>query len=275
MGLRIVGLIAVENALFQWEEGERRLRDTPEPARSDLERAVRVVLDELRRRLGSSFSVHELAAFYARDVDWASDLAQRQARGPTRRGSSTPPSTATRARRSTTRVAGRATCRRDRSNRRASGSYSSSESESSSSPASSPLRVMTMRSGSTAITTDGGRPSARRRRGRPGSPGRARGRSPPRRGRRCPRDRACGSRPPASAAAASTASPPAAPLGPSPSPLSPSSSESSSSSSSSGSASRAAATRASSSARRSSSSSARRGPVGGVTAVGGAARARA
>ena len=78
---------AVENALFQWEEGERRLRDTPEPARSDLERAVRVVIDELRRRLGSSFSVHELAAFYARDVDWASELAQRQAAGTDSPGS--------------------------------------------------------------------------------------------------------------------------------------------------------------------------------------------
>ena len=72
---------AVENALFQWEEGERRLREAPEPARSDLERAVAVVVDELRRRLGSSFTVGELARFYARDVDWASDLAQRQAAG--------------------------------------------------------------------------------------------------------------------------------------------------------------------------------------------------
>lgn len=72
---------AVENALFQWEEGERRVRETPEPARSDLERAVRVVMDELRRRLGSTFSVYELAEFYALDVDWASELAQRQAAG--------------------------------------------------------------------------------------------------------------------------------------------------------------------------------------------------
>ncbi|HYY05164.1 MAG TPA: hypothetical protein VE997_01200 [Candidatus Limnocylindria bacterium] len=72
---------AVENALFQWEEGERRLREAPEPARSDLERAVRAVLEELRRRLGSSFSVDELADFYARDVDWASALAQREAAG--------------------------------------------------------------------------------------------------------------------------------------------------------------------------------------------------
>ncbi|HEX4759932.1 MAG TPA: hypothetical protein VH256_03990 [Thermoleophilaceae bacterium] len=72
---------AVENALFQWEEGERRLREAPEPARSDLERASRVVLDELRRRLGSSFTLDELADLYARDVDWASSLAQREAAG--------------------------------------------------------------------------------------------------------------------------------------------------------------------------------------------------
>jgi hypothetical protein len=72
---------AVENALFQWEEGERRIRDTEEPARADLERAAFVVLDELRRRLGGKFTVTELANFYATDVDWASDLAQRQAAG--------------------------------------------------------------------------------------------------------------------------------------------------------------------------------------------------
>jgi hypothetical protein len=72
---------AVENALFQWEEGERRLRDTPEPARSDLERAVRAVIYELRKQLGSSFTVDELANLYATDVDWASEVAQREAAG--------------------------------------------------------------------------------------------------------------------------------------------------------------------------------------------------
>jgi hypothetical protein len=72
---------AVENAIFQWEYGERRLRETSEPAHSQLEDAVMVVLDELRRRLGSAFTVEELAAFYAHDVDWASDIAQREAAG--------------------------------------------------------------------------------------------------------------------------------------------------------------------------------------------------
>lgn len=72
---------AVENALFQWEDGERRLREAAEPARSQLDRAVVIVLDELRRRLGSAFSVEELADLYARDLDWASDLAQAAGAG--------------------------------------------------------------------------------------------------------------------------------------------------------------------------------------------------
>jgi hypothetical protein len=72
---------AVENALFQWEDGERHVRQKPEPARGQLERAAMVVLDELRRRLGSAFTVEELASFYADDVDWASDIAQREGAG--------------------------------------------------------------------------------------------------------------------------------------------------------------------------------------------------
>ena len=36
---------------------------------------------ELRRRLGSSFTVDELADFYASGVDWASDIAQRASAG--------------------------------------------------------------------------------------------------------------------------------------------------------------------------------------------------
>jgi hypothetical protein len=65
---------ALENALFQWRDGERRVRESPQ-----LERAVQAVLEELRRRLGSTFVVEELAAFYAAGTDWAADLAQRYA----------------------------------------------------------------------------------------------------------------------------------------------------------------------------------------------------
>ena len=72
---------AIENARFQWEEGERRLRFSDEPTRSDLERAVMAVLDELRRRLGSTFTIGELADFYGSGTDWADDVARRERAG--------------------------------------------------------------------------------------------------------------------------------------------------------------------------------------------------
>jgi hypothetical protein len=72
---------AIENALFQWEEGERRLRQADDPARHQLEDAVYVVLAELRRRLGSTFTLNELADLYATNVDWAHDLAQAAGAG--------------------------------------------------------------------------------------------------------------------------------------------------------------------------------------------------
>lgn len=72
---------AVENALYQWEEGERRLRDAPPLERADLERATAAVLDELRRRLGSAFLIEELSELYAAGSDWASEIAQRRSAG--------------------------------------------------------------------------------------------------------------------------------------------------------------------------------------------------
>ena len=67
---------ALENAVSQWEEGERRVRDDP-----SLDGAVGAVLDELRRRLGSTFEIGELAELYSRDPDWASDLARSRSAG--------------------------------------------------------------------------------------------------------------------------------------------------------------------------------------------------
>ena len=72
---------AVENALYQWRDGERRVTLASEPARADLEGAVDAVVEELRRRLGSTFVLDELAAFYAEDTDWALELARRHAAG--------------------------------------------------------------------------------------------------------------------------------------------------------------------------------------------------
>ncbi len=72
---------AVENALYQWRDGERRIIDAPEAARADLECAAEAVVEELRRRLGSRFVLDELADLYAGGTDWAMDLARRHAAG--------------------------------------------------------------------------------------------------------------------------------------------------------------------------------------------------
>jgi len=72
---------ALDNALFQWEEGDRRVREAPDLERADLEVAATIVVEELRRRLGSAFTIDELAAFYGSGVDWAADLAARESAG--------------------------------------------------------------------------------------------------------------------------------------------------------------------------------------------------
>jgi hypothetical protein len=69
---------ALENALFQWREGERRIAATAEPARARLDEAATAVVAELRKRLGSSFTVDELAELYGTGTDWATDLADRR-----------------------------------------------------------------------------------------------------------------------------------------------------------------------------------------------------
>lgn len=71
----------IANALFQWEEGHRTVRQAPGLERSDLEDAVDHVLDELRRRLGSSFRLGELTGLYAAGVDWAEQLARARRAG--------------------------------------------------------------------------------------------------------------------------------------------------------------------------------------------------
>ena len=72
---------ALTNAIFHWEDGERRLREASDLERADLELAVAAVQGELRRRLGSSFTVDELAALYASGVDWATAVAGTHAAG--------------------------------------------------------------------------------------------------------------------------------------------------------------------------------------------------
>lgn len=71
----------LDNAIYQWEEGARRLRDlSTEPRRAArLTRAVDAVRDELRRRIGPTFTAGELADLYARGTDWCLEAARQAA----------------------------------------------------------------------------------------------------------------------------------------------------------------------------------------------------
>ena len=66
----------LENALFQWEEGRRSLQAIDDPRRRRMaDRVVDAVREELRRRIGPTFSTAELADLYGRGPDWAQLVA--------------------------------------------------------------------------------------------------------------------------------------------------------------------------------------------------------
>ncbi|TMK56177.1 MAG: hypothetical protein E6G51_11060 [Actinobacteria bacterium] len=66
----------LENALFQWEEGRRALQAIDDPRRRRMaDRVVEAIRDELRRRIGPTFSAEELAELYGKGTDWAQQVA--------------------------------------------------------------------------------------------------------------------------------------------------------------------------------------------------------
>jgi hypothetical protein len=74
----------VESARREWEEGYRRLqeqaREDPRPER--LLAQVDAIAAELRRRVGGTFTLAELAAAYAGAERWSRDAVSEQAPAP-------------------------------------------------------------------------------------------------------------------------------------------------------------------------------------------------
>lgn len=65
----------IENALFQWEEGRRSLQAIEDPRQRRLaDRVVDAIREELRRRIGPTFSAAELADLYGEGTDWAQQV---------------------------------------------------------------------------------------------------------------------------------------------------------------------------------------------------------
>ena len=70
----------LESARLQWDEGTRRLEGTrSETARyRELASLVDAVTDELRRRVGQTYTLAELAASYEGSEDWVRDVVRRE-----------------------------------------------------------------------------------------------------------------------------------------------------------------------------------------------------
>lgn len=67
--------MSYETAIYQWQDGERRLAEAAPAQAPALERVVQRIVDELRRRLGGAFTAGELAELYHRGTDWCLELA--------------------------------------------------------------------------------------------------------------------------------------------------------------------------------------------------------
>ena len=76
--------IAVESARQEWEEAHRRLQQEARD-RVRLERLmeqVEAVTDELRRRIGQTFTLAELASAYRSAERWSRDAVEERAAAP-------------------------------------------------------------------------------------------------------------------------------------------------------------------------------------------------
>ncbi len=71
--------MSFENAIYQWQQGERRLRGSSAQRRAQLERVTETLVAELRRRLGGRFSAQELVELYGGGTGWCLQAAMRVA----------------------------------------------------------------------------------------------------------------------------------------------------------------------------------------------------
>jgi hypothetical protein len=76
--------ILLETARREWQEGYRRFEAAArDPVAAERLRVqLEVVTDELRRRIGQTFTLEELATSYERADDWARDVVSEHAATP-------------------------------------------------------------------------------------------------------------------------------------------------------------------------------------------------
>ena len=81
-GARVV--LALEVVRSEWEDGYRRFRDLSRDrvAADRLSQQLEVVTDELRKRVGQTFTLEDLAARYAAADEWVRDTVSERAPSP-------------------------------------------------------------------------------------------------------------------------------------------------------------------------------------------------
>ncbi len=70
---------AAQSAVFEWQDGAKRLAAVRGPARSACFAVVDAVHTELKRRLGRTFTVADLAGAHREAADWFLPLAMEVA----------------------------------------------------------------------------------------------------------------------------------------------------------------------------------------------------
>lgn len=71
--------MSYENAIYQWQQGERRLQRAPYERQPLLERVIDSLVAELRRRLGGRFAAQELVELYGAGTGWCLQVAMKLA----------------------------------------------------------------------------------------------------------------------------------------------------------------------------------------------------
>jgi len=76
--------VEIESARREWEDGRRRLLEEAEDARERerLLAQVDAVMEELRRRVGGTFTLAELTRAYAGADSWSREIVAQRAASP-------------------------------------------------------------------------------------------------------------------------------------------------------------------------------------------------
>lgn len=85
MRLSSIGSVTsdVESARREWEDAYRRVESEPDPGLAErLHAQVEVVRDELRRRVGGTYTLQDLASVYWEAERWVRDAVSERAPAP-------------------------------------------------------------------------------------------------------------------------------------------------------------------------------------------------